>query len=178
MKTLVIFTSQTGFTKKYAEWIAERTGADIFDSKVVMKKDNSFFDEYEAIVYAGWIMAEKVARVNWFLGKAKDWKNKKLAVVAVGAGPADSPQAQQAVQKILTDEQKSYIDTFYCQGGLNYEKMNVAARLTMQAFTRSLKKSKNEESRKMGEFLDHSFDNSDVKYIEPIVAFLQTAMSA
>ena len=48
----------------------------------------------------------------------------------------------------------------------------------MQAFTRSLKKSKNEESRKMGEFLDHSFDNSDVKYIEPVVAYLQKAMSA
>lgn len=178
MKTLVVYTSQTGFTKKYAQWIAERTGADIFDTKDVQKKDDSFFGEYEAIVYAGWIMAEKVAKVNWFLDKARNWKDKKLAVVAVGAGPVDSPQAKQALQKILTDEQRSYIETFYCQGGLNYEKMNVGSRLMMKAFTGSLKKSKSEESRKMGAFLDHSFDSSDAKYIEPLVAYIQKAMSA
>ena len=28
MKTIVIYNSQTGFTKRYAEWIAEEAGAD------------------------------------------------------------------------------------------------------------------------------------------------------
>ena len=28
MKTIVIYTSQTGFTKRYAEWIAEAAEAD------------------------------------------------------------------------------------------------------------------------------------------------------
>ena len=28
MKTIVIYQSQTGFTKRYAEWIAEAVGAD------------------------------------------------------------------------------------------------------------------------------------------------------
>ena len=35
MKTLVIYTSQTGFTKKYADWLADEMGADIFDLKDV-----------------------------------------------------------------------------------------------------------------------------------------------
>ena len=43
MKTLVVYTSQTGFTKKYAQWIAERMEADLFDLKDVQKKENSFF---------------------------------------------------------------------------------------------------------------------------------------
>ena len=30
MKTLVVYTSQTGFTKRYAQWIAERMEADLF----------------------------------------------------------------------------------------------------------------------------------------------------
>ena len=33
MKTAVIYTSQTGFTKRYAEWITEKTNADIFEIK-------------------------------------------------------------------------------------------------------------------------------------------------
>ncbi len=31
MKTAIIYHSQTGFTKRYAEWIAEAAGADCFD---------------------------------------------------------------------------------------------------------------------------------------------------
>ena len=28
MKTIIIYTSQTGFTKRYAEWISEASGAE------------------------------------------------------------------------------------------------------------------------------------------------------
>ena len=42
MKTLVIYTSQTGFTKRYAEWISEELNADIYDLKDVKKKTNDF----------------------------------------------------------------------------------------------------------------------------------------
>ena len=66
MKALVIYTSQTGFTKRYAQWIAERTGGDIFDLKEVQKKDRAFFEGYDSIVYAGWCMAGKVVKVAGF----------------------------------------------------------------------------------------------------------------
>ena len=31
MKTVVIYNSQTGFTKRYAQWIAEAAGADCLE---------------------------------------------------------------------------------------------------------------------------------------------------
>ena len=41
MKTVVIYKSRTGFTKKYAEWISEELSADIFDvSKVTTYSDS------------------------------------------------------------------------------------------------------------------------------------------
>ena len=39
MKTLIIYTSQTGFTKKYAQWIADEMSADIYDLKDAKKKE-------------------------------------------------------------------------------------------------------------------------------------------
>ena len=33
MKTLVVYTSQTGFTQRYAEWLAEEMNADIINLK-------------------------------------------------------------------------------------------------------------------------------------------------
>ena len=44
MKTIVIYTSQTGFTKRYAEWIAEATGADCFELSAAKKKDLTTYD--------------------------------------------------------------------------------------------------------------------------------------
>lgn len=38
MKVAVIYNSQTGFTKKYAEWISEATGADCLELKVAKNK--------------------------------------------------------------------------------------------------------------------------------------------
>ncbi|RKM59419.1 flavodoxin [Butyrivibrio sp. CB08] len=173
MKTLVVYTSQTGFTKRYAQWIAERMSADILDLKDAQKKDDSSFAGYEAIVYAGWLMAGKVVKVNWFFEKAKGWKDKHLALVAVGGSPNDNPDVETALKDMLTEEQSAYIKAFYCQGGFNYEKMNLPSKLAMKAFVSTLKKSKDEKQREVGSYIDHSYDVSDIKFIEPVVAYLQ-----
>ena len=39
MKTLIVYTSQTGFTQRYAEWLAEEMKADILNLKEAQKKD-------------------------------------------------------------------------------------------------------------------------------------------
>ncbi len=40
MKTIVIYNSQTGFTKRYAEWIAGECGADCFDLGMAKKNQS------------------------------------------------------------------------------------------------------------------------------------------
>ena len=172
MKTLVVYTSQTGFTKRYAEWIAEKSNADIFNLKEVEKKDLAFFEAYDAIIYAGWCMAGKVVKSDWFFEKAANLKGKKLALVAVGASPNENPQVDAAMAAMLTDEQKEYLKVFYCQGGINYDKMKLSSKLMMKMYSSVLKKSKDEKQREQGEFVSHSYDVSDIKFIEPIIAYL------
>ena len=109
MKTLVIYTSQTGFTKRYAEWISEELNADIYNLKDVKKKTNDFFEAYEAIIYAGWCMAGMVVKVKWFFERAAYWKNKKLSIVAVGASPNDNPEVDEFLNNLFTDEQRPFI---------------------------------------------------------------------
>ena len=178
MKTLVLFTSQTGFTKRYAEWIADRMRADIFDLKDVQKNDDGFFAQYGSIVYAGWVMAGKVAKANWFLDRSRNWTDKQLVLVAVGGGTIDAPETDAAMKALLTEEQSSYIKTFYCQGGFNYEMMNVPSKLAMKAFVGALKKSRDARSRELAASFDHSCDMSDIKFIEPILEYLKEAKTA
>ena len=175
MKTLIIYTSQTGFTKRYSEWLAERMGADILELKDAKKKQDNYFDGYDAIVYAGWCMAGKVVKTGWFLKKTGSWKEKKLAVICVGGSPIDNPDIERILKGILPDDQKQYIGTFYCQGGFCYEKMNMPSRLAMKMFVKTLKNKKNatEEEKQMAEIISESYDISDKKYLDPVVEYLQ-----
>ena len=175
MKTLIIYTSQTGFTKKYAEWLAQKTDGDMLELKEAQKKDDAFFAGYEAIVYGGWVMAASVVKVKWFLNKAASWKDKKLAVFCVGGSPNDNPDIEGMLKNMMTDEQREYIKAFYCQGGFNYERMNAPSRLAMKMFVSALKKKKDptEEEKIMTEMVATSYDISDEKYLEPIVDYLK-----
>lgn len=175
MKTLIIYTSQTGFTKKYAQWLSDRLKADIYELKDVQKKEDAFFDEYQAIVYGGWAMAGKTVKINWFFEKAKAWNKKRLAVFCVGGSPNDNPDVEKMLENMLTNEQKKYIKAFYCQGGFDYEKMNTASRLAMKMFVSALKKKKDptEEEKIMVKMISDSYDISDIKYIEPIAEYIE-----
>ena len=50
--------------------------------------------------------------------------------------------------------------------------MNTASKLAMKMFVSALKKKKDEKSRQMAELIATSYDISDKKYIEPVVAYL------
>ncbi len=173
MKTLVIYTSQTGFTRRYAQWLADEMSADLYDLKDVQKREEAFFAAYDAIVYAGWCMAGSVVKAKWFLGRAESWKEKRLAVVCVGGSPNDSPDVETMLKRMLSEEQRRYVKAFYCQGGFAYEKMNTVSKLAMKLFVSALKKKPDEKSRQMAEQIAVSYDISDRKFIEPIVSYLR-----
>ncbi len=175
MKTLVIYTSQTGFTKKYAELISVRMNADILTIDEAKKKAKDFFLEYDAIVYGGWAMAGNIVGVKWFLNKALEWKTKKVAVFCVGASPRENPDVDVFLNNMINDEQKTYIMSFYCQGGIDYSRMKFPYKFMMKSMVSVLKKKKDatEKEKEMAKYLSGSYDISDEKYIEPIIEYLE-----
>ena len=85
MKTVVIYNSQTGFTKRYAKWIAEESKADCFELNEAKKKN---IDGYDAIIFGGWACAGGVSKLSWFKERIDEWKDKKLIAFCVGGSPA------------------------------------------------------------------------------------------
>lgn len=169
MKALVIYTSQTGFTKKYANWLAEKLNGQAMTIAEAQQKEGAFFDSFDAIVFGGWAKAGKIVDLDWFLSRITSWKEKKLAIFMVGASPNESPDIPKALETILNEEEKQYAKVFYCQGGLNYEKMPLSSKLMMKGFAMVMKK----KDPKIGEILSRSYDISDEKYLEPIILYLQ-----
>lgn len=171
MKTIVIYNSQTGFTKRYATWIAEAAGADCLELSAAKNKN---MDPYEAIVFGGWACAGSISKLNWFKSNIDKWTGKKLIAFCVGGSPIDSPEIESALKQNFKESELEKVSVFYCPGGFNYEKMSAPSKLMMKIFIKTLKakKNKTEEEQEMVKMISTSYDISDKKYIEPILKFL------
>ncbi|MCI8287031.1 MAG: flavodoxin [Lachnospiraceae bacterium] len=172
MKTIVIYNSQTGFTKRYAQWIAEETGADCLELSAAKKENLS---GYEAIIFGGWACAGSISKIGWFKSNIDKWADKKLIVFCVGASPLENPEIEPALKQNFTQSELKKIHIFYCPGGFNYEKMSAPSRLMMKMFIKMLKakKGKSETEQEMIKMISSSYDISDRKYIEPILQCLE-----
>ncbi len=173
MKTIVIYNSQTGFTKRYAEWIAEAAGADRLALAEAKKKNLA---EYDAIVFGGWACAGGISKLGWFKSNIDKWGDKKLIVFCVGASPIDSPEIEPALKRNFKESEFKRVSAFYCPGGLSYEKMSAPSKFMMKMFVKTLqaKKDKTEAEQEMVKMIATSYDISDKKYIEPILECLKS----
>lgn len=172
MKTAVIYNSQTGFTRKYAQWISEETGADCFELDVARKQN---FDDYDAIVFGGWACAGKITKVSWFKSHMDQWGHKTLIVFCTGGAPAQSPDIPVFFNRNFNEAEQEKVHLFYCPGGLCWEKMSAGSKLMMKMFKKAAgaKKDKTKADIQMLEMISHSYDISDKKYIEPMVQLLR-----
>lgn len=171
MKTIVIYNSQTGFTKRYAKWIAEAAGADCLELSEAKKKN---LEAYEAIIFGGWACAGSISKLGWFKSNMDQWTDKKLIVFCVGGSPLENPEIEQALKKNFKATEWKKVSVFYCPGGFNYEKMSAPSKMMMKMFIRTLKakKGKTDEELQMIQMISDSYDISDKKYIEPILKCL------
>lgn len=172
MKTAIIYFSQTGFTKQYAEWLAEEVEGECMPFAEAEKKD---FSGYDAIVFGSWCHAGLIRKHSWFKEKLPQWQNKKKVVFAVGASPAENPEIAEALPKNFTEEEWAQVSVFYCPGGLRYENMKMSSKIMMKIFAKMMagKKDKTEDEKVMAEMIGKSYDISDRKYIRPIVECLK-----
>jgi len=172
MKTIVIYNSKTGFTKRYAQWLAEAIKADCFELSEAKKKSMA---EYKAIIFGGWACAGSISKLSWFKGNIEKWTDKKLIVFCVGGSPIDNPEIMPTLQKNFKESELKKVNVFYCPGGFNYEKMSIPSKWMMKIFIKTLqaKKDKTQADEKMIKMISSSYDISDKKYIEPILECLK-----
>lgn len=172
MKTIVIYNSQTGFTKRYAQWIAEATNADCLELSAAKNKS---LTAYEAIIFGGWACAGGISKISWFKGNIDKWTNKKLIAFCVGGSPIDNPEIEPTLKRNFNEAELKKVNIFYCPGGFNYEKMSIPFKLMMKIFVKMLKtqKDKTEAKQEMIKMISTSYDISDQKYIEPILQCLK-----
>ncbi|MBQ8527057.1 MAG: hypothetical protein IJ429_01165 [Lachnospiraceae bacterium] len=173
MKTVIVYKSKTGFTKKYAEMIAAEVSCDLIELKTAKSEKLA---EYDRVVFgtrffAGMVDDLKKAK-ELFAGSGA----KKLVVFATGATPNEAESVVNDVWKNnFTSEELESIPHFYMQSGICYEKMPFGEKMMMKMAAKMMKNQKEKDEMGQGfeEALKGSFDISDKVYVEPIVKYLK-----
>lgn len=154
MKNIVVYHSNTGFTKKYAQWIGEELGCQVISDDEFYKGRETAAD---LIIYGGGIMAGKV---NGLERLKKNAGSSRLVVFAVGAAPQNN--------NISADGETPF---YYMEGGIAYGKMKFLTRKMLQMMSKSLEKKKNRTAEETGmmQALRDSFDHTNRENIRALV---------
>lgn len=174
---IVVYTSETGFSQRYAEWIAEELGCSAVKSAEITKEKLARFD---VIVYGGGFYAGQIKGLKKIKEMLGTENLKKLAVFATGATPGTFTETiEKALDQNFTEEERNMISAFYFQSGLNYEKMSFKSKLMMKMFSSMMakKKDKTEEEEVMSQNLSRSSDLCRREYILPLTEHVKTLRS-
>ncbi len=122
----IVYLSATGFTKRYAEMLSEKTGIPCYDLKSAQKQVAAG----EEIFYLGWVYANNIKGLK---KASKRWK--VSAAAAVGMYPESD-----ANSSILKDANKLTCPLFYLQGGLKPNEVKGIDKLLLKMVCKFLTK--------------------------------------
>lgn len=129
MKRIVVYKSKTGFTEKYAKWIAEELGC---EAVAFEKIDLATLREYEQVIYGGWIMASMVSGYD----KIKPLQLKNVIVFGSGM----SVPNEKMIETMATQNDIPVDKFFYYEGGFAPKRVGFMGRMMIKMIVANLKK--------------------------------------
>lgn len=136
MRTAVIYVSKTGYTKRYAEWIAEELTADLYEASDISPEK---LKKYDAVVYGGGLYTGGINGFNkWFRKNREQIKSKKVAVFGVGISPVQ--ETEESTPKDMAQEPSTSMSFFYLRGGLDMQHLTRRDRIFMNMILKKIAK--------------------------------------
>lgn len=160
MKILVLYTSSTGFTQKYAQWIGEALKAEVKEAKKINQTE---IERYDCIIYGGWIMGNMIMGLD----KIVKMNPKKLYVFAVGSSKED----ENVIKTIKEQNKLGDTPTYYFEGGFKFNELGFFKKMVLKMVKKSLEKKENKTPQDlyMQKMLGTSFDHSNPEFIKKLV---------
>ena len=168
MVKAIIYTSQTGFTRKYARLLAQETGLMAYE----LGKAPGKIQSDDPVIYMGWLKAGRLMGLDSALKQ-----HRIAAVCAVGMGAQRQGGSQaQGVQRMY---RLDAVPVFYLQGGYDDTKLKGMNRFMMRCMAKMMvpklerKKNPTEEEKEMLALFLHGGDRVDKKNLASVLAWLR-----
>ena len=169
-KTVVVYKSKYGSTKKYAEWIASALNADIFEVSKIGVED---IGKYSTIIYGGGLYASGILGVSTITKAFDKLKDKNLIVFTVGLADPKSTEFDSIINKNFTKEMQQIIKVFHFRGAIDYKKLGFLHRAMMAMLKSQISKTpedkRDDETKMMLETYGKTVDFTDQSSISLLI---------
>lgn len=172
-QTIIVYRSQTGFTKRYAEQLAGELGCTALAEKEAKPER---LRGCNTLVFGTRAHAGRIDGLARGLRLFRQSGAQRLVLFVTGAMPVDAHKQVDALwTQNLSAGQLREIPHFYLQGGLCYERMGWVDRMMMRGLAAMLrsKKNKTPDDIALQQSIAVSFDHSDPVYLQPMIKLLR-----
>ena len=122
--TAIVYTSNTGYTRQYAELLGEKTGLPVYS----LEDAGKTLPEQSSIVYLGWLMA---GNVQGYAKAAKAFSVEAVCGVGMGATGSQMQDLQKA--NAIPDG----LPVFTLQGGFDLKRLRGIYKLMMTVMAKT-----------------------------------------
>ncbi len=157
---IIVYESKTGFTKRYADMLAEKARLKAYRVKELTKEVKD-----EDIIFLGWMKAGKVQGLNKVKG------NNVKAVCASGTARSAEPSNEAVIARNNIEG----IPFFYLRGGcLPLKELKGMDKIMMSMFLKMLKgrKEKDEELEESITNIEYGYNGVKEENLEPVLQWL------
>jgi len=173
LRTVVVYRSISGFTRKYAEWLAEDLKANLHDARNINAED---FYRYDLIIFGGSLHAIGINGIKLLKENFARLADKKIIVFAVGASPPREGIEDEIIKSNFSDEEQKSLKLFYLRGGFDFGKLDLSNKVLMTLFRvkMSMKRNKTPDEKGMLAAYAKPLDCTKREGIKRIIEYSQT----
>jgi len=172
MKKIIIYGSQYGTTKRYADEISERTGIKALDYTEVKN-----LSAYDTVLYLGGLYAGGVLGLKETIKKFHVNPKQRLIIVTVGlADPQIKENTDNIKRSVSNQISKDIYDRckiFHLRGGIDYQMLNLKHKFMMKLIYDKTKKlppeQQNEESKALIDTYNKKVDFVNFNALDKII---------
>ena len=154
----IVYKSNTGHTKQYAEILSEVLKVPAYD----LKEAKSNLKKNDEIVFLGWVCATKIQ------GLSKIKKYNVKCIGAVGAYPTEKNYIES-----LRQANKLNVELFYLRGGLNFNKLTGLKKKVIQLVGNMMEKENKAENQEMIKLFKDGANYVSDENLKPILKYIK-----
>ena len=157
----IVYKSNTGYTKQYAEMLSKSLKVPIYnleEAKLKLKK-------HDEIVFLGWVCATKIQG----LSKIKNYDVKCIG--AVGVYPTEKNHIES-----LRKTNKVNAELFYLRGGLNYNKITGLKKKVLQFVGNMMEKENKVENQEIIKIFKEGANYVSYENLEPMLKYVNSKL--
>lgn len=163
----IIYTSNTGFTRKYAQMLSEKLSLPAYNAG--LGEDKKSLSKSDDVIYMGWISANKIEGLK----KAARRYNIRAVCPCGISENADSIMKDLRAKNSIADD----MPVFYLRGGMDFSKLTGVQKKMLMVFGNVLKKTvetgtdeaERKKAKELIKILDKGADFTDRMKLRPVI---------